>query len=463
MTTLTPTDQQLHACTASAAGVSLAPVRVSGVVRPRRAVQLALGDVAALVAAMLVAGAPVWTLALVPATLTALSARGLYRPRVTSALDALGQAFLAVTFAAGALLLVAATLDPDHLPVAQLAHTWVIAACLVCAHRGASLLGRRGEPGVPTVILGGGRAVGELGALLPAAGLRPVAAIDIDLADPRLEDPRVLADMAVKAGGEEVVIVPGSAPDSAIAGLARTCAALGLGVSVRTAVGDAGGALVVEHAGPVPLVRVAAVDHGDWRLVVKHAADRLVAAFALFCMAPVFAGLALAVRLSSPGDVFFRQRRVGRDGREFDMLKFRSMDGEARPEDTLYALPAGAAPGGVEGVADRRTAIGALLRRTSLDELPQLLNVVRGDMSLVGPRPERPEFVNRFSKDVHRYADRHRLKSGMTGLAQVNGLRGNTSIRDRVAYDNHYVEHFSLWLDVKILLRTVRAVFQPAE
>jgi lipopolysaccharide/colanic/teichoic acid biosynthesis glycosyltransferase len=103
------------------------------------------------------------------------------------------------------------------------------------------------------------------------------------------------------------------------------------------------------------------------------------------------------------------------------------------------------------------------MRRTSLDELPQLLNVLRGDMSLVGPRPERPEFVDRFSADIERYAERHRLKSGMTGLAQVNGLRGKTSIRDRVAYDNHYVEHFSLSLDVKILLATVRAVFRPAE
>ena len=103
------------------------------------------------------------------------------------------------------------------------------------------------------------------------------------------------------------------------------------------------------------------------------------------------------------------------------------------------------------------------MRRTSLDELPQLLNVLRGDMCLVGPRPERPEFVESFSREIDRYADRHRLKAGITGLAQVHGLRGKTSIRDRVAYDNHYVEHWTPWLDVSILLRTVRAVCAPAE
>jgi lipopolysaccharide/colanic/teichoic acid biosynthesis glycosyltransferase len=145
------------------------------------------------------------------------------------------------------------------------------------------------------------------------------------------------------------------------------------------------------------------------------------------------------------------------------MLKFRSMRPADPSEDAVAALRTGSAPGGVEGGIDRRTCVGKLMRRTSLDELPQLLNVARGDMSLVGPRPERPEFVDRFSRDIGRYAERHRLKSGMTGLAQVSGLRGKTSISERVAYDNHYVEHWSLRLDVKILLQTVRAVFQNAE
>ena len=161
------------------------------------------------------------------------------------------------------------------------------------------------------------------------------------------------------------------------------------------------------------------------------------------------------MRLSSPGPIFFRQRRVGRDGRSFDLLKFRSMRGSAAAEGGASSRAAGRAPGGVEGV-DRRTRVGRFLRRTSLDELPQLLNVLRGEMSLVGPRPERPEFVELFGHDIDRYGDRHRVKSGITGWAQVHGLRGQTSLADRVEWDNYYIENWSLWLDLKILLMTVR-------
>jgi lipopolysaccharide/colanic/teichoic acid biosynthesis glycosyltransferase len=122
----------------------------------------------------------------------------------------------------------------------------------------------------------------------------------------------------------------------------------------------------------------------------------------------------------------------------------------------------GSAPGGVEGT-DRRTLIGRVLRRCSLDELPQLINVLRGRMSLVGPRPERPEFVDLFIADVIRYGDRHRVKSGITGWAQVHGLRGQTSLADRVEWDNYYIEHWSLGLDLKVLALTLVAVFRAAE
>jgi lipopolysaccharide/colanic/teichoic acid biosynthesis glycosyltransferase len=195
-------------------------------------------------------------------------------------------------------------------------------------------------------------------------------------------------------------------------------------------------------------------------LAVKHAADRVIAATLILLVLPLLVLIALAVKATSAGPVLYRQRRIGRDGRTFDILKFRSM-GMPGAVDRFQLRP-GSAPGGVEG-SDRRTVVGKVLRRTSLDELPQLLNVVAGDMSLVGPRPERPEFVQLFADEIPGYAGRHRVKGGMTGLAQVRGLRGQTSIADRAQVDNEYIESWSLGLDLKVLLLTCRAVFQPAE
>jgi lipopolysaccharide/colanic/teichoic acid biosynthesis glycosyltransferase len=128
---------------------------------------------------------------------------------------------------------------------------------------------------------------------------------------------------------------------------------------------------------------------------------------------------------------------------------------------TAFSLPRGLAPGGVEG-ADRRTRLGSLLRAISIDELPQLINVLRGEMSIVGPRPERPEYVQQFVAEVHRYDSRHRVKSGITGWAQVHGLRGQTSIADRVELDNFYIQNWSLLLDLRIILMTVAEVFREA-
>jgi len=156
--------------------------------------------------------------------------------------------------------------------------------------------------------------------------------------------------------------------------------------------------------------------------------------------------IALAVKLDSPGPVFYSQIRVGLDEKPFPMLKFRSMRVDA--EETT---------GPVWATKDdpRRTRVGAILRRLSLDELPQLINVLLGEMSLVGPRPERPVFVEQFKQVVPRYMDRHKEKAGMTGWAQVNGLRGDTSIVERTKYDLYYIENWSLFFDIKILLRTL--------
>ena len=172
-------------------------------------------------------------------------------------------------------------------------------------------------------------------------------------------------------------------------------------------------------------------------------------------------GAALAVWLSLGRPLFFKQRRVGRDGREFDMLKFRTMRAPEGDDGAESPLARDTAPGGVEGV-DRRTPVTAFLRRLSIDELPQLVNVLVGHMSIVGPRPERTHYVRLFEESVYRYGDRHRVKSGITGWSQVNGLRGKTSLADRVEWDNYYIENWSLWLDVKILLLTFVSVFRAS-
>jgi lipopolysaccharide/colanic/teichoic acid biosynthesis glycosyltransferase len=196
---------------------------------------------------------------------------------------------------------------------------------------------------------------------------------------------------------------------------------------------------------------------GDWRFALKYAIDRVLALLMLLVLTPVLLAAAVAVRLSSAGPIFFRQRRVGLDGRVFEVFKFRTM--AEQPVDHGFALPDGVAPGGVEGT-DRRTGVGRWLRASSLDELPQLVNVLRGEMSLIGPRPERPEFSRRFAAQVPGYADRHRVKCGITGWAQANGLRGQTSIADRVAFDNYYIDNWSLGLELRTLALTLVEVLR---
>ncbi|MFE0699629.1 exopolysaccharide biosynthesis polyprenyl glycosylphosphotransferase [Streptomyces sp. NPDC058872] len=186
--------------------------------------------------------------------------------------------------------------------------------------------------------------------------------------------------------------------------------------------------------------------------VAKRVLDILLAAPALAVALPVLLLCALAVRLSDGPGVLFRQERVGQHGHLFTLLKFRTL----RPSDDTES----ATRWNVAG--DRRmSAAGSFLRKSSLDELPQLWNVLRGDMSLVGPRPERPYFVAQFSKIHTGYADRHRMPVGLTGLAQVHGLRGDTSIEDRCRFDNHYIDHWSLWQDVCILVRTAAGLVRP--
>jgi lipopolysaccharide/colanic/teichoic acid biosynthesis glycosyltransferase len=198
----------------------------------------------------------------------------------------------------------------------------------------------------------------------------------------------------------------------------------------------------------------------SWKFSVKYALDRVVAAIALLVVSPVMLAAMVAVRVTMGAPVFYRQRRVGRDGQTFDMLKFRTMTDAPGPELEADAEWAAEQLGGkpvanAEPAYARVTPVGAVLRRFSVDELPQLVNVLRGEMSLVGPRPERVNYVERFEGDIYRYAERHRVKAGLTGWAQVNGLRGQTGLGDRIEWDNHYIENWSPWLDFKILMATI--------
>jgi len=203
----------------------------------------------------------------------------------------------------------------------------------------------------------------------------------------------------------------------------------------------------------IPLVRVrrAPFRTPTWR--VKRAFDVVCSALALVVLMPVMAMCAVAVRIEGGPGILFRQERVGLDGRAFDVLKFRSLKPSTETESgTMWNI----------AHDDRLGPCGKFLRQTSLDELPQLWNILRGDMSIVGPRPERPHFVAEFSSLIPRYTYRHRVPCGLTGWAQVNGLRGDTSIEDRARFDNFYIENWSLWLDVKIILRTVGQVVTRA-
>jgi Undecaprenyl-phosphate glucose phosphotransferase len=202
----------------------------------------------------------------------------------------------------------------------------------------------------------------------------------------------------------------------------------------------------IEEFETLPIIHLRESPLYGWNRVLKRVFDVLVAAAALIVLSPLMLAIAVAIKLTSPGSVLYRQERMGLDGRRFRMLKFRSMVPDAE-----------AATGPRWAVPDdpRRTGFGAFLRRVSLDELPQLFNVLRGEMSLVGPRPERPSFVEEFRRRVPRYMLRHKVKAGITGWAQINGWRGNTSIERRIEYDLYYIERWSLGFDVKILLQTL--------
>src|SRR3954447_254546 len=368
----------------------------------------------------------------------------------------------------------------DAYVAAETVRQFVIAVPLVLAGRWAVLgqetrARRVGGSYRPTLIVGRGR-VGSLTAkrLLaePEVGLRPIGFLD-DAPLPIAPDlPPVigrldqLESIVDEQSVEHLIIAFSNASDEQLLSVARRAWGLGVSVTVVPRLFEIQGERVtMEHLGGLPLLQISQSDPDGWKFRVKYGIDRVVAAIALAAIAPVLLIGAIAVKLSMGGPVLYRQRRVGLDGHVFDRLKLRTLKpaqtagGEA-DADWAAEQMGGEAFADLAPVEDRTTRVSRLLRRASVDELPQLWNVLRGDMSLIGPRPERASYVEHFQDGVYRYGDRHRVKSGLTGWAQIHGLRGRTPLSERVEWDNHYIENWSLWLDLKIALRTIPCLFK---
>jgi exopolysaccharide biosynthesis polyprenyl glycosylphosphotransferase len=393
-----------------------------------------------------------------------LSGGGRYRARLhLSVLDELPAILARLLTAAAAVALVIA-LRHQKEAVLTFLNTACLAIVLVLGGRFITTqliaLGRRtGITRHNTVLIGGGPLAAELAKILGEHreyGLAVNGFVD-DGDDlfaqrqvPRLGILREL-DAAVKDTRADVLLIAdGNFEERALLDAVRTrvCQPTDLLIVPRmhhfhTQTGMA------DHIGSIPVMRIRTPNlHGPSRLI-KRMFDIAIASTAALIAMPVMVAAAVAVRTEGGPGILFRQTRIGRDGKRFEVLKFRSLrpadEGES---DTNWSV-----------AADPRVGpVGRFIRRTSIDELPQLWNIIRGDMTVVGPRPERPHFVEQFSQQFDRYAHRHRVQAGLTGLAQVSGLRGNTSIADRARYDNFYIENWSLWLDVKIILRTFAEV-----
>ena len=404
-----------------------------------------------------------------------LYVRGMYKQQlVISILDGIAPVASSISIAAMACLAAVTFADPGARPAGLVARAWLFALVYVSASRVLLVSSQRrarahGLLGKSTLIIGAGRVGAHVARRLedhPEYGLRPIGFLDadpppslevVDRRAPVLGAPADLEHVVFDRDVEHVILAFSRDRDQTLVPLVRRCEELGLDVSLVPRLYEGiNERVALDHLGGLPLLALRAVDPKGWQFQVKHTFDRVASALIVALLSPILLAVALGVKLSSPGPVMFRQRRVGRDGQVYDMLKFRSMRRHSHDPDR-FSPARGSAPGGVEG-EDRRTRFGRIIRRTALDELPQLFNVLRGEMSLVGPRPERPEFVSLFDDDIARYGDRHRVKSGITGWAQVHGFRGQTSLADRVEWDNFYIENWSLWLDVKILLLTIVAV-----
>jgi exopolysaccharide biosynthesis polyprenyl glycosylphosphotransferase len=447
------------------------------------ALVLALGDVHGV---LHVSALRAPLLAMPPLVMLLLYLRGLYRTRLRAlVLDGVAPVVSAVSVAAMTVAMLGLLVNGRVPDQADWVRAWLYALLAVGAGRAILSLAQRWARGKrligkPVLIMGAGVVGSQVARRLeshPEYGLRPVGFLDHDPRSsaevggremPVLGTVEDLDETVRRTGVKNLIVAFSSVADARVSRLIQRCQEQGIEVSVVPRMFDTiNNRVGYDTVGGLPLMSFTTVNPKGVQFAIKHGFDRVFATVLLVLSSPLLLFTALAVCLSSPGPVLFRQRRVGRDGKEFDLYKFRSM--RLQPDQTElsgddstaleFLLGGDTAPGGVEG-HDRRTPIGRFLRRSSLDELPQLLNVLRGEMSLIGPRPERPEFVELFHQDINRYDDRHRVKSGITGWAQVHGLRGQTSLAERVEWDNYYIAYWSLGLDLRILALTFMALLR---
>jgi len=292
----------------------------------------------------------------------------------------------------------------------------------------------------------------------PHYGQRPVGILAASVADigKRVEDVPVLGlaehweTFIEKLQPNQVVLLDEGFSREKVTDLVATCEDafidFKMGADIHGLIASNVG---VEYVSHIPLLGFRSLPLDDpWNRFLKRSFDLLTAGVMTLAFLPVGIVLAVLIKLEGKGPVFYFQERVGRDGNVFPLIKFRTMKVDAEKET---------GPVWAKAADSRKTRVGEFLRRWNLDEFPQLLNVLKGEMSLVGPRPERPHFVDKFRESVPRYMARHKVKSGLTGWAQVHGLRGDTSIEERIKYDLYYMENWSLLLDVEILVMTLFA------
>ncbi len=413
-------------------------------------------DVVGLATAGLLAGAPAWwATAYGCAVLVLLAADGQHRLRICRRIS--DQVPRTVAVAAMPLLAVlpwvgsTGGLRLGLLSAASLV-TLRAAACvaLKSAHRRGRLL-------EPALVVGTGATAVRVVELLgshPELGLAPRGFLDSWLAGQRLPlpllgEPAQLVDVVARHGIQRVIVCFPATRDEDLVPLLRAARPLPADVCVVPRLYELGAALprgYLDELFDIPLVPLRRLGHGRLGAAAKASFDFVGAAALLVAAAPLLLVLAVTIRRHSGRPALFRQSRLTKSGQTMELVKLRSMIDHADSDTRWTVLP------------EHTTSLGRWLRTSHLDELPQLVNVLRGQMSLVGPRPERPYFASQFAQQIPRYADRHRMRTGITGWAQVHGLHGDTPIADRIRLDNHYIEHWSPWMDLVILIRTLRTV-----